>query len=420
MIVTNVAKFRLYCDPEQARLFDELMLTYRDACNLVSEYAFSMRLYTNTAVLNKQLYDTVRTRFNLKAQLSQSVMKTVAARYKSIRTQMNEQPYKYKKPGSKKVFKIKRNLDWLMKPVFFKRPQADLVRNRDYSFVGDSLSIQTMEKRVKVPYSYKGFEHYLTGDWKSGTAKLVKSGGKYFLHISVSKEFPDFDYEKTTAVVGIDRGINNICAIYDSYKKTALLTGSRVMKISDRFSRTRASLQKKGTKGAKRVLKRLSGRENRWMNDVNHVISKTLVCSYPEGTVFGLEELTSVSFDEDNNKASKDQKKDLHSWSFYDLEQKLRYKAEKNDQTVVKINPQYTSQRCPICGNIDKEARHRDLHLYMCESCGFIGNDDITAGMNIYELVLRFLAGEEDPKFEIRPRRRNQRREAPSVKPVSV
>ena len=65
MIVTNVAKFRLYCDSEQARLFDELMLTYRDACNLVSEYAFSMRLYTNTAVLNKQLYDTIRYRFNL-------------------------------------------------------------------------------------------------------------------------------------------------------------------------------------------------------------------------------------------------------------------------------------------------------------------------------------------------------------------
>ena len=211
MIVTNVAKFRLYCDSEQARLFDELMLTYRDACNLVSEYAFFMRLYTNTAVLNKQLYDTIRSRFNLKAQLSQSVMKTVAARYKSIRTQMKEQPYKYKKPGSKKVFKIKRNLDWLMKPVLFKRPQADLVRNRDYSFVGDSLSIQTMEKRVKVPYSCKGFEHYLTGDWKSGTAKLVKSVvNTFYIFLSVKNSRTSITRRRPLSSVSTEESITSV------------------------------------------------------------------------------------------------------------------------------------------------------------------------------------------------------------------
>ena len=55
----------------------------------------------------------------------------------------------------------------------------------------------------------------------------------------------------------------------------------------------------------------------------------------------------------------------------------------------------------------------------MCENCGFVENDDITASMNICELIFRFLAGEEDPKFEL-PRRRNQRREAPSVKSTSV
>lgn len=59
-------------------------------------------------------------------------------------------------------------------------------------------------------------------------------------------------------------------------------------------------MQAKGTKSAKRKLKALSGRENRWMSDVNHQLSKALVDYYGANTLFVMEDLAGVSFDEMN------------------------------------------------------------------------------------------------------------------------
>ena len=70
------------------------------------------------------------------------------------------------------------------------------------------------------------------------------------------------------------------------------------------------------------------------------------------------------------------------SWSFYDLEQKLAYKAAMNGSMVKKFDPAYTSQRCPKCGNINKTARDRDKHLYTCPVCHSVFNDDEAAARN--------------------------------------
>ena len=127
-------KLRLYCDSNEALLFDQMMKTYAAACAEVSAYSFNNRIYTNTARLNQDLYEYIRNKYQLKAQLTQSVFKTVAAKYKSIKAQMQDMTYTYTDVNTKKKYKVKKNLDWLVNPVNFRRPQADLVRNRDYSF----------------------------------------------------------------------------------------------------------------------------------------------------------------------------------------------------------------------------------------------------------------------------------------------
>ena len=71
-----------------------------------------------------------------------------------------------------------------------------------------------------------------------------------------------------------------------------------------------------------------------------------------------------------------------------------------------KANPQYTSQRCPKYGRINKENRDHDLHLYTCDNCGYKSNDDRLAGMNIFELDKRYLAGDDKPKF-VKHRKKN-------------
>lgn len=90
------------------------------------------------------------------------------------------------------------------------------------------------------------------------------------------------------------------------------------------------------------------------MEDVNHRLSKTLVQHYGANTLFVLEDLTNVSFDE-KNQGTRDRNRDLHSWSFYDLQVKLTYKSQANQSQVLIVSAKYTSQRCPKCGQICKK-----------------------------------------------------------------
>ena len=135
------------------------------------------------------------------------------------------------------------------------------------------------------------------------------------------------------------------------------------------------------------------------MSDGNHRISKTLVDVYGEGTLFVLEDLTGVSFAEQNLKGSKKHNREIRSWSFYQLEQYLSYKAMENGSMVIKVPAGYTSQRCPKCGRIHKENRHHKIHEYICGSCGYRSNDDRTGAMNLYVPGTMYVSGDTNPRF---------------------
>ena len=51
------------------------------------------------------------------------------------------------------------------------------------------------------------------------------------------------------------------------------------------------------------------------------------------------------------------------SWAFYQFRQMLEYKAELNGQKVIVVDPKYTSQTCPKCGNIEKANRNKSYTL---------------------------------------------------------
>ena len=99
--------------------------------------------------LQEKLYSDIRDSFGLKSQFTISALKTVTARYKTVKEQLFQHPYKYQDESGKWCY-ITKTLEWITKPVVFKRPQADLVRNRDYSFVNDSntISVNTLKKNV--------------------------------------------------------------------------------------------------------------------------------------------------------------------------------------------------------------------------------------------------------------------------------
>ena len=261
-------------------------------------------------------------------------------------------------------FSLKSQLEWLFKPVLFRRPQCDLVRDRDYSFVENSSLLSI-----------------------------------WYLHIPVTKNFEEFDRGKIQHVVGIDRGLRFLAVTYDEHGKTGFKRGKQILSKRHKFFKVRQQLQAKGTKSAKRALVRLSGRENRWMSDINHCLSKTLALKYGSNTLFVLEDLTGISFEESNLNRGSKSNNDLRSWAFYQLEQFLAYKAHAICSEVLKVSARYTGQRCPKCGNINKANRHHHTHEYICQ-CGYRSNDDRIGAMNIQLLGTLWISGEDKPHFE--------------------
>lgn len=379
---------------------------YADACSYVSEHIFDNGFILNFMKLQKMMYKPVREQFGLKSQFAISVMKTVTARYKTLQEQLLQKPYKYADENGQWQ-KIPRTLEWLQKPICFHRPQADFVRDRDYSFLqkdGNTfLSINTLGKRIKVTFDKpSNFEKFFDGSWSFGGAKLVSLNGEWYFHVSATKTVEDFQKETVKHVVGIDRGLRFLATCYDEHGETTFISGKGIATKRNKFQKVRAELQAKGTKSAKRKLKAISGRENRWMSDVNHQISKTLVQKYGKDTLFVLEDLTGVSFDDRNLSGSAKQKYELRSWSFYQLEQYLTYKAHENRSKVLKVSARYTSQRCPKCGRVHKPNRHHDTHEYICDCCGYRSNDDRVGAMNIQQLGTMWLSGDTNPRFGVR------------------
>ena len=371
--ISIVAKIKLQPTDKQAANLMATMNAYRDACNYVAKYICEQKTLTIT-VINKALYRVLRDKFGLKSQMAQSVIRTVVAKYKTIQT--NEK--KWIKPN-------------------FRKPQYDLVFNRDYSVFDDYFSVNTLTGREQIPYETKGMKQYFDKTDRFGGAKLIYKKKKWYLHISVNIDVKNIS--KYTKIIGIDRGINFIIATYDG-KKTNFVSGKSIKHKRGHYKKLRQDLQRRQTSSARRRLKVIGNRENRWMQDVNHCVSKALVKNNPQGTLFVLEDLTDV-----RNATEKVQIKDRYvsvSWAFFDLETKLMYKARMNNQKVIKVAPQYTSQRCPICGHIEKSNRDKKNHKFRCKQCGYESNDDRVGAMNIYELGIDFVNGNPVPEITVK------------------
>ena len=305
--------------------------------------------------------------------MAQSVFKTVIARYKTILENQDE---------------------WI-RPSF-KKPQYDLVWNRDYSLTQSCFSVNTLKGRVKLPYFAKGMSKYFDhAVYKFGTAKLVNKHGKYFLHIPVTYDVEENHISDICNIVGIDRGINFVVATYDSRHKSGFVSGKAIKQKRAHYSKLRKELQMRKTPSARRRIKAIGSRENRWMQDVNHCVSKALVNNNPKHTLFVLEDLSGV-----RSASERVRTKDRYvtvSWSFYDLEQKLFYKAKQNKSSVIKVNPAYTSQCCPACGHIEKANRNKKIHLFSCKNCGYKSNDDRIGAMTLYRMGINYLEDNQVP-----------------------
>lgn len=364
---TITAKIQILVNPSDKQMLCDTMKAYSDACNYVSDYIYKTHNLSRYSI-QEDTYYQVREIYGLRSQMAVSCVRTVIAKYKTI---------------------LENQKEWI-KPVF-RLPQLDLVWNRDYSLNSKSniFSVNTLNGRIKVPFCKNGFEQYFADNCKFGTAKLVNKHGMFFLHIPVTYEIHELQKSEVSNVVGIDRGIRFLAATYDSKGKSAFYDGNTVKQKRAHYKSLRKQLQQVGTPSSRKRIKAIGQRENRWIQDINHCVSKALVENNPEGTLFVIEDLTGIRSVTERVKV-KDRYVSV-SWSYYDLEKKLSYKALKHHQFVEKVNPAYTSQTCPKCSHTEKTNRNKHKHIFCCKNCGYKSNDDRIAAMNLHRMGIELL-----------------------------
>ena len=101
------------------------------------------------------------------------------------------------------------------------------------------------------------------------------------------------------------------------------------------------------------------------MLNVNHVTSKKIV-NLPSD-VTAVEYLESVRMRRRGNGKRFNGK--IGSWSPFQLEQFMEYRAEDPGKSVIYVDPGFTSQKCSRCGYISRN--RRKCPSFHCTECGF-------------------------------------------------
>jgi IS605 OrfB family transposase len=249
------------------------------------------------------------------------------------------------------------------------------------------VSILSLNGRVKLPFEMAEYYwQYLT--WRNTSADLLQDRkGRWWLHIVMETGAPKV--EPTNQVVGIDLGIATPAVDSNGNKY-----GSNHWKqVEDKTFELRRRLQSKGTKSAKRHLKKLSGRQKRFRKDCDHVLSKRLVQSVQSGATLVFEDLTNIR---GRAKMRKAQRRRLHGWSFAQFQAFVTYKAEARGVKVGFVDPRYTSQKCSQCGHIERGNRPSQAE-FRCKKCGYECHADDNAVVNIRADFLKLRASVNVP-----------------------
>lgn len=282
----------------------------------------------------------------------------------------------------------------------YKRSYPLMTRGRDLKFtlIDNEIYIKWVNKiifKVFIGRQDKNkleLEHtlnkVLNGEYKVCTSSIVFKDKDLILNLTL--DMPNITDNKIVEgrVLGVDLGIKYpaYVAVNDSkYIRSSMGSIDEFLKVRTQFEKRRRRLQEqlKNVKGGKgradklKALDKMRENERAWVKTYNHAISKRIVqfALKNKCETINLELLTKDGF---SNKL-------LRNWSYYELQNMIEYKAERENVKVNYVNPAYTSQTCSECGHVDKENRQTQ-EVFICTKCGHTINADYNAALNISRL----------------------------------
>ena len=247
--------------------------------------------------------------------------------------------------------------------------------NQNFKLEGGCIGLPVWaggkSKRIHVKAAIHGYQcEKLKG--KLGSLRITRKNGKWIAQVAVEgSEAPP----PGTAIMGVDLGLKvpAVAAVEDG--SVRFFGNGRMNKYKRRKHKARRKALGKAKK--KKAIIKLGNKEQRWMRDQDHKVSRGIVnfaVSCNVGTI-RMEKLANIR---QTARTSRKNEKNLHTWSFYRLSQFIEYKAAKAGIKVEYADPAYTSQICPICG----KRNHAMDRRYKC-ACGYTTHRDRVGAINI-------------------------------------
>jgi len=261
-----------------------------------------------------------------------------------------------------------------IKVPILKKP-VSIWNNQNYSikfgYIAFPVWLNGKSTRIMVKTETTSYQLNLLTD-KPGTLRITEKSGKFMAQIAVNA-VPLVCIGTDT--MGIDLGLKIPAVAVTEKGKTTFCGNGRQNKYMKRKNR---SLRKKLGKLKKQsAIKKLNNKEQRWMQDQDHKVSRQLV-NFSKANNVSTIRLEKLSGIRQTARTSRKNEKNLHTWSFYRLAQFIEYKATLEGIKVEYVDPRYTSQTCPACGTRNKANDRK----YKC-GCGFKGHRDIIGATNI-------------------------------------
>ncbi|MGY2877601.1 RNA-guided endonuclease InsQ/TnpB family protein [Thermostichus sp. MS-CIW-25] len=365
----------------QAAKLDATLEAFGQALNWVNQN--TPEKVANAVKLQSLCYREIRARFGLSSNLARTT------------SRLRDQQVCRRLAGARKVAQQKN------RPVkAFKRGFATYdarifsFREKDWT-----VSLTTVEGRERFELAIGRYQRERLAGSNPKSATLVKrKDGSYSIQICVEAE--PSPPQRTGRVLGVDLGRTDIAHTSEGDN----WNGQQLNRIRDHYSKLRAALQRKASKGTRssrrrcrELLQRLSGKERRFQSRqrcvaktwVNHRISKAIVSrAKATNSAIALEDLTGIRERVNQQPRSKAERRRTNNWAFYQLRMFVVYKAAIAGVPVVLVPPAYTSQTCHRCLHIhpDPTQSYRSGKKFKCGHCGWEGDADLN-GANVIALL---------------------------------
>ena len=243
------------------------------------------------------------------------------------------------------------------------------VQHVNLTIPNQGIRVDKEQRLIKIP-SLKLAVHYQFPNHFTKINQIEINGEYIFVSVTVPEQEPI----ETSKWMGVDLNTTGHVAVTANPETGKVeKLGKKAEHIRKKYKNIRKELQKEGKY---RKVKKIKDREKRIVRDLNHKVSYEIVNEAKRSeSGIKMEMLKRVRM----AKSRKSFRYSLNSWSFYQLQKMIEYKAKLLGVPVEYVDPAYTSKRCSRCGAIG----NRNGKLFKCPECGHVDHADANAAFNI-------------------------------------